>query len=146
MKLTPEQLKQNAAAMIAFAEGKPIECLNRGGVEGRTPFWGMVRPEHHEIDTTNFLYRLKHEPQFVPWDCPADVPGPVCWLGTDDQNDPLWKNCGSMVIGIDPEGVITLNSNDFLQKITWEYLKCEKGIYSTDRITWKPCTKPAAQA
>lgn len=59
MNLTPEQLKQNAAVMIAFAEGKPIQYL--------TDKWYNTR---HINSIASFLHRVKPS-----WTLPAPPTG-----------------------------------------------------------------------
>lgn len=63
-----------------------------------------------------------------PWDSPDDVPGPVCWLrgGTGDH----------MIIAVTAEGVRT---RDF--KCSWKDIQIQPFQCSTDRKTWRPCTK-----
>lgn len=58
MKLTPELLRQNAEAMIAHADGKPVQFFDDG-------FWKDV-PEP-QWDFPNIRYRPKPEPVTRPW-------------------------------------------------------------------------------
>jgi hypothetical protein len=78
-------------------------------------------------------------PVDVPWDCAADVPGPVCWIS---WNAPHFS---VLVIGVTPAGLVSLKDIEgraaTFERNGWNDLaKCE---HSTDRKTWKPCTKPA---
>lgn len=81
-----------------------------------------------------FEYRPKPEPQRRAWNCPADVPGPVCWLMQDDGG------CG-MVQWVDKNGVavIVAGSGTASKFIAFRDEGFWNLQYSIDRITWKPC-------
>lgn len=68
MKLTPEQLKQNAAAMIAFAEGKPIQIKLHNGI------WKDDDTGNLDGIGDNDEYRPKPEPKTRPWSKPDEFP------------------------------------------------------------------------
>lgn len=62
MKLTPEQLRQNAAAMLAAAEGKQIQCSYHGSG------WSVINGDP-QWDFENCEYRPK------PWSLPSPPAG-----------------------------------------------------------------------
>jgi len=121
MELTKEQLKQNAAAMISFADGKPIQFIP---VQNDT--WQDYLHTHMMPDLTNRPFRPKPQPFARPWSKPEDVPL-NCWLRSPKS--------GSMHL-------VTQLSNDgtwghTLGRKFWSELN--EYEYSTDRINWKPC-------
>lgn len=66
------------------------------------------------------------------WDCPEDVPGPVCWLRyTKDGTN----SSANLVLWIDQ-----VNLRIFHTRLTWKQLS-DGWEHSTDRKTWLPCTK-----
>ena len=118
-RLTRERL----AAIEAFKAGKPVECMNlkAGG-------WGPA-----------FAPRWSSEYHYRPavdkyWDCPEDVPGPVCWLRSTNYD------YATMVLFVDKDGIRVLNST-----IEWESIGADGWEYSTDRKTWRPCLKGASK-
>ena len=132
MKLTPEQLKQNAAAMIAFADGKPIERLGNDG-----NYYTAERGDYPDSErllssmARGNVFRPAPEPKTRPWQKPEDVPGPVCWIRFNNS-----KLGEQMIIGFRHTGFICIDES-------WEscvFLFSEAKEYSTDRKTWHPCT------
>lgn len=127
--MTTEQGLQNALAMLAFYNGKPVQFLNTqmvgtgwSDVFG-TPFWCFDK----------YLYRPKPEPVTRPWSKPEDVPGPVCWV----RNRALAGNplpVGSLIVCVERWGV-TLGANQTLAE--WDVFETLE--YSTDRKTWRKC-------
>lgn len=79
-------------------------------------------------------------PTMASWDSPEDVPGPVCWIGEPPITSGE-ETTGSMVLAIDAEGFNIINSLNELSHYTWADIASQKMVYSTDRKTWKPCTK-----
>lgn len=124
MKLTPEQLRQNAAAMIAFAEGERVEALNKeythhGFTDASPPSWNF----------TQYDYRPKPKPAMRAWSRPEDVPGPVCWI-------------------LDPDGSTHLVHSVIEDSIGYgwtrhKWVALSNKSYSTDRKTWQKCEVPA---
>lgn len=124
MKLTTEQLRQNAAAMLALSEGKPIEYRSAGGNEG----WLNYFPDRMRVpDWECWEYRPKPEPVSRPWSKPDDVPGPVCWLRLKGDT------CCWLITRI-ADCVIYFAG----QERAFSDLKNHE--YSTDRKTWHKCT------
>ena len=64
------------------------------------------------------------------WDCPEDVPGPVCWIR--HNGDSLQER---LVCKVTTKGVTAFNS-DFNGFPISEHVE-----YSTDRINWSKCLK-----
>lgn len=116
--MTPEQLKQNVAAMIAFADGKPIEyrLLN----EELDPWEENADPN---FDFSRCEYRPKPEPRTRPWNCPEDVPDGLIYLKT---------NGGQKGIALEPD-----DAGIYVTGGYFNYLQL--GFYSTDRKNWQPC-------
>lgn len=129
--LTPEQLKQNAAAMIAFAEEKPIEV-----------FWGAKWEDYgyEPRDWHIHQYRPKatqpEPPKVQYWSKPDDVPGPVCWIR--QKHSPALQ---MMIIAVWEFGIGFRDSVP--RSLSIEFSQLGDYEHSTDRITWKPCTGPA---
>ena len=122
----------NAAAMFAFAEGKPIEHFTQyGWIESI-----FSKGNAHlllECMSEGNHYRPKPQPVSRPWSKREDVPGPVCWFR-------MGKG--------EPERLVTMVASDGIRIagtscdsafFRWHELAvgCE---HSTDRVTWKPCT------
>lgn len=128
--LTPDQLRQNAAAMIAFADGKPIEWITKAALDVGRGCWAECSNPDWDKD---FLYRPKPEPKVRAWNCPADVPL-NCWLRSCRNPDEV----NALVVSVSSKGIEWFtNSDRFLpwNDARWTYLE-----YSTDRREWKPCT------
>lgn len=118
--MTTEQLKQNAAAMIAFADGKPIQyqaCDKWHDCSGIG-----------QIDSTP--HRPKPEPVSRPWDSPEDVPGSVCWMRLHSDGCVASEQ---LITFIGRDGVVFGGD-----RMIWS--KLASYLYSTDRKTWLPCT------
>ena len=122
MKLTIDQLKQNAAAMIAFADGKPIQFI-----AANSDRWVDYLHTDMVPDLTNRPFRPKPQPASRPWNKPEDVPL-HCWLRS--------KTIGNMhlVTSLADEGTW----GHVLGGLLWRDLHGYE--YSTDRKTWHPCT------
>lgn len=128
MKLTSEQLRQNAAAMIAFADGKPIEYQSPSGD------W-LFANSISNID--KLAHRPKPEPRVRPWNSPADVPGPICWLRLMDRQ----ANTASLeaqIVSLSNTGITWFTSDD--RWLPWSDEKLNRLEWSTDRVNWHPCT------
>jgi hypothetical protein len=121
--LTKEQLRDNAAAMLAFADGKPIQFI-----ASLNDTWQDYLHTDMMPDLTNLPFRPKPQPVSRPWSKPEDVPGPVCWIKASSA-------LGGMVTGLHNDGV-TCDGTRF----RFGELGIAKAEYSTDRKTWKPCT------
>ena len=127
MKLSIYQLKQNAAAMIAFADGKPIQFI-----AANSDRWVDYLHTDMVPDLTNRPFRPKPQPVSRPWNTPEDVPL-HCWLRS--------KTIGNMhlVTSLADEGTW----GHVLGRLLWRDLHGYE--YSTDRKTWHPCTVEDAQ-
>ena len=125
--LTKEQLRDNAAALLAFADGKPIQ-FDASCYGATTPLW---------YDTTDLrhIHDIWHrpKPQLVsrPWSKPEDVPL-HCWIrlkaGEPEMMVIMVANNGIRIAGITCESAF----------FEWSELSLLE--HSTDRKTWKPCT------
>lgn len=125
-----EQLRQNAAAMMAHADGKPVQSLyfedpEKGYLDNDAPGWFF----------NTHLYRPKPEPVVRPWSKPEDVPGPVVWLREKDRTNNS-ASLEGMIAAVSVTG-ISVFTND-ARFISWE--KLAKFEYSHDRKTFSPCT------
>ncbi len=125
--LTKEQLRDNAAAILAFADGKPIQYDSSSS---ETPNW-LNTEDLTEIHT--IWHRPKPQPSSRPWSKPEDVPGPVCWIRSEKGKS---ERLVTMVAG-DGIRMFSLLGNDHAF-FGWNYIAPYE--YSTDRVTWKPCT------
>jgi hypothetical protein len=126
--LTKEQLRDNAAAMLAFADGKPIQFDSSG--DGWTaPMW-LDTDDLTEIETV--WHRPKPQPVARPWSKPEDVPL-NCWI-RDNRFSSI-----HIVTQLSDDGIWAHG----LGMLVWGTL--EDYEYSTDRVTWKPCTVEDAQ-
>ena len=126
MKLNIDQLKQNAAAMIAFADGMPIQFI-----AANSDKWVDYLHTDMMPDFANRPFRPKPQPVSRPWSKPDDVPGPVCWIRWIDE-----RNNERMIVHVDGSGIFS-GSQMKCVMFGGEFLKWE---YSTDRKTWHPCT------
>ena len=126
--LTKEQLRDNAAAILAFADGKPIQ-FDAASYGSTTPIWADTKALTHIQD---IWHRPKPQPASRPWNTPEDVPM-HCWLRS--------KTIGNMhlVTSLADEGTW----GHVLGRLLWRDLHGYE--YSTDRVTWHPCTVEDAQ-
>ena len=131
MKLTIDQLKQNAAAMIAFADGKPIQFI-----PANSDRWTDYLHTDMMPDFANRPFRPKPQPVSRPWSKPEDVPL-HCWIrlkaGEPEMMVIMVANNGIRIAGITCESAF----------FEWRELSLLE--YSTDRKTWHPCTVEDAQ-
>jgi len=119
------QIQSNLRAAEAHLRGEPIEI--------KTSSDGDWRPTTSLENFDRYWFRVAPpEPQAVPWNCAEDVPGPVCWI--------RWVHLDEvyMVIAVYPYGFRT-SATGKIQ--AWKDLS--QFEHSTDRKTWKPCTKLA---
>lgn len=127
-----DRLKQNAAAMLARADGKPVQYKPRN----RNCAWITIRPPGPlAFDCSYNDYRPAPEPKVRPWSKPEDVPGPVCWMrqtGTKSHGLVAWID----EAGIGAHGMAS--NSTAVTGLMYEQLHAYE--YSTDRKTWKPCT------
>lgn len=136
MKLTPEQLRQNAAAMIAFADGKPVEYKYRDpSCEDRwdgnpSPSW----------DCDAYYYRPKPEPVRRPWSKRSDVAAPWLKLKTALQDDFI-----THILTVDDTGVRIIGESGIVEFATWKELSECNAHFSPDLQDWKPCTVEEGQ-
>jgi hypothetical protein len=126
--LTNEQLRDNAAAILAFADGKPIqfEASAYGEVTQR---W-LDTPELTHIH--NIWHRPKPQPVSRDWSKPEDVPLLRCLIRTRKG---------------EPERLVTMVASNGIRiagtscdSAFFEWRELSALEYSTDRKTWKPCT------
>lgn len=126
--MTPEQLRQNAAAMLAFADGKPVQHRNIDGSsdwkETRVPIWGFDESE----------YRPKPQPVTRPWNKRSDVPGAACWLLEETR-----KASECLITSVSDTG-ITYMVDSTVRHVLWsDTASWKRLLYSTDRSTWHKC-------
>ena len=121
--LTKEQLRDNASAILAFADGKPIQ-FDASSYGATTPIWADTEELTHIHD---IWHRPKPQPSARPWSKPEDVPL-HCWLNAPGVNNQAWLVNGVMESGVYSAGGLK----------SWSEL--HQFQYSTDRVTWKPCT------
>lgn len=74
-----QRLRQNAAAMLAWADDKPVQWVT----SQCNPDYGgggtWDDEDHPKWRFSEFDYRPKPEPQMRDWNCPEDVPL-NCWI------------------------------------------------------------------
>lgn len=128
MKLTPEQLRQNAEALRAFADGKPIQC--QFGCDG-----GGFDNEWHKTENLNRFLEVPHRPEPEPvtreWNSDADVPAGICFVLADNCKCP-------QLVTLSTSHGVWCSGGAF-----YYYRDLRK--FSTDRKTWLPCTVTEAQ-
>lgn len=124
MELTDEQKRENIECLKAFWRGeREFECQ----LETNGPW----TPCQIGIVATRAL-RRKPNPAAVPWDCKEDVPL-NCWLRWKPEHD-----CSKeMLIHMISDDGIFVATDDVTG---WRDLG--EFEYSTDRKTWRACTKP----
>lgn len=126
-QLTNKELRLCAGAMIAHANLEPVEVFDTdwpqgGWIDDPRPIWACFR----------YKYRPKYKPVSRPWSKPEDVPGPVCWIRSN--NGPIaWLICAVTSGGC---RILADDSETSLQ--TWIALSSH-GEYSTDRKIWSKC-------
>lgn len=106
-------------------------CSNAEWDEGQNGLEGTIK---------DMTYRTKlplpAKPKLIPWEA-KDVP-PICFVRSRTNSH---KDMSALVIGIDPEGCEFLrDQRRLVELVEWREL-FNYWEYSTDRITWKPCSK-----
>ena len=133
MKLTIDQLKQNAAAMIAFADGKPIQFI-----PANSDRWTDYLHTDMMPDFANRPFRPKPQPVSRPWSKPEDVPL-HCWIRRHNCH---WSR---LVIMVNEKRISCIDGDcTAIKSLDFSEL-AEHHEYSTDRKTWHPCTVEDAQ-
>lgn len=132
MKLTHERLRQNAAAMLSLADGKPIQYRMRSDYAGDMD-WKDYDPDSRAPDYGTWEYRPKPEPKVRPWKGPADVPGPVCWI-----RQPFLKPAAFLVVGVGAD-IVRFHDSSGAVTLTFSNTDWSKYEHSTDRLNWFPC-------
>jgi hypothetical protein len=129
--LTPDELEQGAAAMLAHRAGKPVQFQVRD--DGL--LWMDYNDEMHvEFDFSRFIYRIKPEPPKPvtrPWTM-ADVP-PVCWIRWKTRTE------ASLVCFIDHLSLSTIHPTGGVVRIPWDNL-AQGAEWSRNLEYWGPCT------
>ncbi len=121
INLTKEKLRQNAAAMLAHANGKPIEWKQPWGEWQETKNLGLIASTE---------YRPKPEPVMRHWSKPSDVPAPICWLRVSGYT------MAYMVVAVYDTG-LCFHMNGMHGDISWDSVG--RYEYSTDCKTWHKC-------
>lgn len=123
--VAPDEPDKWAAEKAAHAAGKRIQCRRAPGLDE----WCDCIPSW----TSEHEYRIAPDP--VRWDCPDDVPGPLCWLKAG-----RWGHY--LCTAVTEQGV-SIRGDTARRFIGWGEL-ATAWQHSTDRKTWKPCVKPEA--
>ena len=127
--LTKEQLRDNAAAILAFADGKPIQ-YDSSAIGSTIPIWADTEDltEIHIIP-----HRPKPRPVARPWSKPEDVPL-HCWIRRHNCH---WSR---LVIMVNEKRISCIDGDcTAIKSLDFSEL-AEHHEYSTDRKTWHPCT------
>lgn len=112
--------------MVAFTQGKPIEYEFPPGN------WN-IGEGLNGIEVMPF--RPKPDPKTRQWNCPEDVPGPVCWIRPKVN----YHNLSALVVFMDGAGMHAGNRDSACYiNVLWE--NSSEYEHSTDRKTWNPCT------
>lgn len=118
MTYTLDQLRDLRDAIDAHLSGKPVECS-----DGKV--W--YQPPDPSFDS-GWHWRPKAEAVTRPWNCPADVPMPVCWLKV--------AGCVVLVTAVCIHGI---NYNEAFH--TWDSLVPDLRYSTTCRPDdWHPLT------
>lgn len=129
------RLKQNAAAMLAYADGKPVQ--SRYISDANFPWEDNPNPGFY-LNTHE--YRPKPEPVSRPWNSPADVPVGVCYLRLiiRPENWAFVLSANSSGPSISGRSPFSADESEVgMFRIRWDQLN--QFEHSTDRITWKKC-------
>lgn len=134
MTYTDDQLRDLRDAIDAHLSGKPVEWTDGNDVWFTT--LGQPRPRDGRF------WRPKREPVTRPWNCPADVPMPVCWVrgvGTGGQV------LQAMILNVSTIGFEHYSNDRSDRFIRWdETNKLARLQYSTTCRSddWHPLTAP----
>ena len=132
--LTKEQLRDNAAAILAFADGKPIQ-FEASAYGASTQLWYDTTDLRHMHD---IWHRPKPQPVSRPWSKPEDVPL-HCWIRRHNCH---WSR---LVIMVNEKRISCIDGDcTAIKSLDFSEL-AEHHEYSTDRKTWHPCTVEDAQ-
>lgn len=136
--MNTDQLRQTAAAIIAYAEGKPIQYR---WLECKKPDYEVSKWKDLNgtiADGIGWTPQLEHmeyriKPMSRPWSKPEDVPGSVCWVRFSCDGPAI------LVVMVTDQG-IGLYGNTVLGYSPKLWSDIGDWEHSTDRKTWHPCT------
>jgi len=124
--MTRTRAKELLPIIEAYANGADVEYRIHGDTGDTGDPWHLTSAPDWAL---GFDYRIAPKPVTRAWSKPEDVPGPVCWLRLPGGD--------VMVIGFDSRG-IQYAGLDMIA--TWLWSQIDTVRYSTDRVTWHPCT------
>lgn len=130
--MTNEQLRQNSAAMLAYADGKEVQYL--GDAVNNTWRDGVVWKSVGASPDWNHSHRPKPQPLTRLWSKPEDVPGPACWLRRNGPSGGQFLILQMDYTGLSAGYAVVTSSRHI---IMWEELV--QFEHSTDRKTWHKC-------
>lgn len=122
-----------AAIELALRQGAHYEWRDRRGGYGGQWHSHFPLAKGDVVHWCSHDYRLYREPISRPWSKPSDVPGPVCWV-----RGKAWDGYLFLVTVILTRGIYA-GSMD----LSWGMLTSIGVEYSTDTVTWQPCTTTA---
>jgi hypothetical protein len=123
--MTTDQRRDLRDAIDANLNGKPVQSVDPNECNAR---W---RDTDHPTFSSDLLWRPK--PKTRPWNCPADVPMPVCWLRRIGQSD-----VSAVVVSVSTRGFEYSIRHD--RFVPWSYTaKIVELEYSTDGRDWRKC-------
>lgn len=128
----PEHLLERLSALEARKALEPLELFTS------TAGWRIVGSPSFD----RFMrYRRAPKPVVRPWNCPADVPGPVCWIRYKDRTHE-WSSLEAMVANVSHIGFEWFTRERMMVAFS-DVEKLSALEQSTDRVTWKSLEVPA---
>jgi hypothetical protein len=136
-----EQLRHAADIYEALEQGKEIEFESVTG--GWLTIRGITSGISNSPEFAPEKWRIAPKPATRPWNCPADVPMPICWIRVIGAND-----YGVLIIAKHPSGIYSLEDveDDKTASFNHHLWRDLSGFeHSTDGCNWHPCTVEVKQ-
>lgn len=86
------------------------------------------------------LWRIAPKPETRPWNCPADVPMPMCWIRKKSDRLPF----SGLVVFIDNSGIYWGSNGTACGGVVL-FTGLRDYEHSTDGRNWHPCTVEVKQ-
>ena len=121
--MTRERAREAAQVMLAWADGKEVECKLKDGSAWTTPSTN----QELGFDWSVFTYRIKPAATLRPWT--ADEVPLGAWIKSKQHS---WR---ALILKVKSDGRIAISDGGFSPEFAWEHHE-----HSTDGgKTWLPC-------
>lgn len=138
MSLTTEQKKHCGAVRTAAANGEACELRKSNGVDWikADPFDSPIIPEQAPD-----RWRIAPKPVTRPWSKRDDIPMPICWLQSFNDDGSI-RDVLAMITSVSDRGITVVGPANDVKFYSWELIaeKNHKLRHTTDGVNFHPCT------